>query len=91
MNVEHDTERQRFVVRTPAGNADLTYQEPGSGILDLQHTFVPRDSRGEGIAESLAEAAFEHARSNGMRVRPTCTFVKSWLESHPEYDDIVEQ
>jgi uncharacterized protein len=89
MQVEHDSEHKRFVVWTAAGGADLRYEEPRPGVLDLLHTFVPRDSRGEGIAESLAESALQYARDQDMRVIPTCGFVQKWIDANPEYSDLV--
>jgi len=91
MQVEHDGQRNRFIVRTAAGTADLTYEKPSPGVLDLRHTFVPRDSRGDGIAEALAKYAFGYAHKHDLKVRPTCTFVQKWLEAHPELEERLER
>jgi uncharacterized protein len=37
----------------------------------------------------LARFALDDARSRGLQVRPVCTFVRSWLERHPDYSDLV--
>jgi len=34
-------------------------------------------------------AAFEYARSNGLRVILTCPFLRRWILSHPDQRDIV--
>ena len=45
-----------------------------------------RGSRGS-AAGSLA--ALDDIRARGLRMRPFCPFVKSYLERHPEYDDLI--
>ena len=40
--------------------------------------------------EVLVRAAFDHARREGLRIRPTCPFVRSWLDDHPEERDLTE-
>ncbi len=89
MKVEHVEGENRFVARTEAGEAELAYQQSGDGVLDLLHTFVPPEARGQGVAESLVEAALAHARANQMKIIPSCPFVLRWMEGHPDQADLV--
>ena len=89
MNVEHETGSRRFVVRTPEGEGQLTYREPREGVVDLTHTHVDRSLRGQGVAEALVEAAFAYARERGLRVVPSCSFVKGWVEKNPDQQDVL--
>lgn len=66
----------------------LSYRIDGSTI-DLQHTLVMPSHRGEGLAGLLAVRAFEDARAQGLKVIPTCPFVKGWLVDHPEVHDLL--
>jgi len=66
----------------------LSYVIDGSTI-DLQHTLVVPNHRGEGLAGVLAERAFEDARAQGLRVIPSCPFVSGWLVDHPEVHDLL--
>lgn len=66
----------------------LTY-ELRSDTIDLQHTIVPPAIEGEGIGSALAHYALEYARINSLCVVPTCSFVAAYIESHPEYSDLV--
>lgn len=88
MEIEHDREGRRFVKQLPEGKAELTYAED-DGVLDLQHTFVPSAARGKGVGGSLAARAFDHARAEGLKVRPTCPFVQGWVKRNPERADLV--
>ena len=89
MTVEHDEVGHRFVVHLDGDDAELVYARPDAGTIDLQHTGVPAGERGHGVAAALAAAAFEYARREGLRVVPTCRFVRAWLGRHPDQRDIV--
>ncbi len=66
----------------------LSYVVDGSTI-DLQHTLVMPSHRGQGLAGLLAVRAFEDARAQGLKVIPSCPFVKGWLPDHPEVHDLL--
>lgn len=52
------------------------------------HTVVHRE--GEGIGGKIVRAALDAVRAEGTRkVMPQCPFVKSWIQKHPEYADLV--
>lgn len=57
--------------------------------VDLEHTVVEREHRGQGIGERLAEAALDDARESGGQVIPTCPFVADYIRDHPEHEDLV--
>lgn len=67
----------------------LSY-ELDDGVLDLQHTVVDPRQRGHGLGGRLVETGLQHARAEGLRVRPTCPFVPGYLAGHPEHQDLVE-
>lgn len=89
--VTHNAKLQRFEVQTSgAPPAFLSYQrEDGRVILD--HTFVPDELRGRGLAANLVRAALNEARKNGWRIVPRCTYVAKFIERHPEFSDLVEE
>ncbi|MGP8059009.1 MAG: GNAT family N-acetyltransferase [Acidimicrobiales bacterium] len=66
----------------------LAYREVPGG-LNLVHTEVKPAFEGEGIAGRLVAAALDQARSQGLRVIPTCPYVSRYLERHPEDTDLV--
>jgi uncharacterized protein len=90
MTVDHDEKAGRFTVSSEGEEAELTYLRAGPKVIDIQHTYVPPDERGHGVAEALAQAAFDYARDRGYRVVPTCPFVRRWLGSHPELISLVD-
>ena len=84
MRVEHDETRHRFHVTLPDGEAELIYDWFTEGVVDLQHTEVPRSGRGTGVSDALVRAALAWAREHGERVVATCPYVQRWLKAHPD-------
>ena len=87
--VEHDGGARRFFVNLPEGMAYLAYAPAGRATIDLQHTIVPPEAQGRGVGTSLAAAAFDYARAEGLQVIPSCPFVAAWLDDHPDGRDVV--
>jgi predicted GNAT family acetyltransferase len=87
--IEHDRGARRFFMELPEGVAYLAYEPAGRATIDLQHTIVPPEAQGRGIATALATAAFDYARTEGLQVIPSCPFVAAWLDDHPDDRDIV--
>ncbi|KAL6063916.1 N-acetyltransferase domain-containing protein [Balamuthia mandrillaris] len=70
--------------------AVLEYSEDKDGVLDYYHTFTPPSKRGQGIAAKLATAAFDYAKENDRKMRPSCWYLRdNFLPEHPEYKDNV--
>lgn len=86
--IHDDAARSRFVMAVPGGEAFAIYRRV-DGYLVISHTEVPRASRGCGLGSSLALALFEHARAQGERIVPACSFLADWASQHPEYGDVL--
>lgn len=89
MEIQHDIAEHRFVIRLPGGDAVLAYAADGPGRVDFYSTFVPPPERGRGIAARLVRAGAEYARAAGLRVVPSCWYVRRWLDAHPEEQDLI--
>lgn len=44
--------------------------------------------RGTGAAGRFMQALAEHARADGLKLAPRCSYAVAWLKRHPEFDDI---
>lgn len=66
----------------------IVYERTGE-VIDLIHTVVEPSAKGRGVGSALARGAFDHARENGLSVIPTCPFISSWVERHPEVDELL--
>ena len=79
----HVPERSRFEVVEPQGTAVLTYVRR-QGEVVLEHTVVPDDIERRGVGTALVRSALGWAAGEDLAVVPQCTFVRSWLERHPD-------
>ena len=58
--------------------------------LFFAHTEVAPDFEGKGLAGDLVEQALDDVRRLGRMIVPLCSYVRAWIERHPEYDDLVD-
>ena len=65
------------------------YQRRGDQVV-FTHTEVDSDSGHSGLGGTLVRAALDDVRSKGGTVVPRCSFVRGWIERHPDYQDLVD-
>jgi predicted GNAT family acetyltransferase len=68
----------------------MTYHKVGDGLIEVNHTRIAKAARGQGLAAKLYHEMVRHARAQGLKVRPTCTYVISMFERFPEDRDLLE-
>lgn len=78
----------RFEIHAPEGTPQLQYLRR-DGVVQLVHTEVPEVLEGRGYGAALAKAALDSARAAGLKVMPSCPFVRTYIRRHPEYADLV--
>jgi len=86
--VVHNPQAARFELRAQGQLAFAAYQLI-DGVMWLTHTETPPALRGHGLAAQVVRAALDHARAHGLRVRPACSYVRTYLRRHPEAQDLV--
>jgi predicted GNAT family acetyltransferase len=79
----------RYELNTDDGLAFMTYRESPRGHRILVHTEVPPALQGRGVGSRLVRAVLDDARARHRPVLPACEFVKSYLQRHPEYNDVL--
>ena len=87
--IAHHPDQRRFEARAEAHLAFLSYVQEGSRVI-LEHTYVPAELRGRGLASALARAALDEARQRHWKVVPRCSFVADFIAKNPTYADLVE-
>lgn len=65
----------------------LTWVERG-GARVAEHTIVPPQIGGRGVAARLVDALVADAREHGFKVKPVCSYVVAAFDKHPEWADI---
>ena len=59
------------------------------GAVAFTHTVVDEAFEGRGLGSALARGALDAVRAEGSAVLPFCPFIRSWIQRHPEYVDLV--
>jgi predicted GNAT family acetyltransferase len=88
--VVHNPGARRFEVSIGGRTAFSKYLRAGSKIV-IEHTEVPEDLEGQGLASRIVRAALEFARDEKLSVIPLCPFTAAFIRRHPEFQDLVEE
>ena len=83
VTVVNNEKAQRFEAAVAGGVAHVDYRMTGK-VMHLVHTEVPPEAEGTGVAGKLVKAALDHVAANGLKVFPTCTYVRGYMKRHPE-------
>jgi predicted GNAT family acetyltransferase len=87
--VDHNESASRFEMRVQGELCVAAYRLI-DGVMWLTHTEVPPQLQGRGHAAHVVKAALDHARAHGLKVRPACSYVRSYMRRHPETRDLLE-
>ena len=83
-------------VKAPAKALAIGPQLPDDGSMsDVIVTKNDQQSRyeshingelgGKGVGSALARSALDDIASQNLTVRPDCTFIRGWLDKHPDH------
>ena len=74
-----------------ASEAELTISKVSPSLIIADHTFVPDELRGRGLAQALAARLIADAREKGQRIVPLCPFVRAYAQKHrEELADVIQ-
>ena len=82
-------EKGRFEVRLDDQVVGLASYHVDGGTMTLPHTEVDPSVGGRGIGTVLVSAVLDAARERGLHVLPYCSFVRHYIQQHPETLDLV--
>ncbi|TDM09325.1 MAG: GNAT family N-acetyltransferase [Ideonella sp. MAG2] len=86
--VTHNAAAQRFELTVDGLLCEATYRLQ-DGVMWMNHTGVPSALEGRGLASQLVSAAVAHAREQGLKIKPVCSYVAVWMRRHPEAADLL--
>lgn len=86
--IENNTALNRFQT-TVDGEVCVADYRITEGVLTLTHTGVPPQLGGRGIAGALVQAVLDHARADGLKVRPACSYAAAYMKKRPETADLM--
>ena len=82
-------EEKRFVIYAEGKEVYVEF-EMKNNAMDLDHTYTHLELRGRGLAAQVVGAALEYAKENNLKVIPTCSYVRSFINKNDEYKELVE-
>lgn len=88
LEVRHNVAASRFEV-VQDGHTSICDYRLQAGQMVMNHTVVPPELGGRGIAAAMVEAALAWARAEGLRVVPQCSYVAAYMKRHPETQDLL--
>ena len=65
----------------------LTWTER-HGVRAAEHTLVPPEIGGRGVAGQLVEAMIADAREHGFTIDPQCSYVAAAFKRHPDWAEL---
>ena len=84
-------ERGRFEIQVDGRVVGLASYHIEDGTMALPHTEVDPSVSGRGIGSALVAGVLAAARERGLHVLPYCSFVRHYIQQHPEEIDLVAE
>ena len=82
-------EKGRFEVRIGEQVVGLASYHVEGTSRTLPHTEVDPSVGGRGIGKTLVAGVLSAARERGLTVLPYCSFIRHYIQQHPEHIDLV--
>ncbi|MGA0568015.1 GNAT family N-acetyltransferase [Rathayibacter sp. KR2-224] len=67
----------------------VTYSRVGDRLV-LQAAAVYPEFRGQGIATEMIRQVLDDVRSHGEKVTNLCPIVRTFVDKHPQYEDVID-
>ena len=90
MTVEDNEAEDRYEATAGGEVIGVARYVRRGGRTIFVHTEVNEDREGAGVASALVAAALDAERAAERPVVPLCPFVRSFIERHTEYADLVD-
>lgn len=82
-------DRSRFEIERDGAVVGFAQYRRRPGVIAFIHTEIEPGHEGEGLGGQLVRGALDAARAEGADVLPFCPFVRTFIDEHREYADLV--
>lgn len=65
----------------------LTWVQRGK-VRHAEHTLVPPEIGGKGVAAQLVEALIADCRKHDLKISPDCSYVEAAFRRHPDWAEL---
>jgi predicted GNAT family acetyltransferase len=87
--VVDNPEAGRFEVLVDGAAAGFAEYRRTTSAVAFTHTVIDPAYEGRGLGSALARGALDATREAGSPVLPFCPFIRSYIQRHPDYLDLV--
>ena len=88
-SVRNAPDQSRYEIRDGDRLLGVAAYERRGDQVRFTHTEVDPQAGESGLGSTLVRAALDDVRAQGGTVVPLCSFVRGWIERHPDYADLV--
>jgi predicted GNAT family acetyltransferase len=89
IEVKHDEGAGKYYAVFDGFESVCEYGPAGEGRLNFFHTYVPPELRGRGVADELVRHALDDVLARGLKVVPSCWFVRVYIDRHEKYRAVL--
>ena len=90
--VANNPAQQRYELRRDQAVLGVaSYRMDGDEIVVFTHTQMNTQEEGKGYGSQLARGALDDVRSSRRKVVASCEFIARYIDTHPEYGDLLKQ
>lgn len=90
IEVRDNKDRFRYEIVVDGIVAGFVQYNVRGGRMILVHTEIDDAYEGKGLGTKLATGTLDDLRRRGLLIVPVCPFIESYIQRHPEYDDLVD-
>jgi predicted GNAT family acetyltransferase len=80
----------RYEIRLGDELAGFGVYHRRGGRAYFVHTEIDPAFEGKGLGSTLVKGMLDHERQLGEPIVPLCPFVRTYVDRHPEYADLVD-
>jgi predicted GNAT family acetyltransferase len=84
------TDQHRYEIRLDGQLAGFAIYHRRGGRVYLVHTEIDPAFEGKGLGSALAKGVLDAERALAEPVVPLCPFMRSYIDRHPDYADLVD-
>ena len=91
VEVRDNPSEHRFEIHDDGKLAGFARYVRRPGRIFFVHTEIDPAFEGQGLGSALARGVLDAERTLGEPVVPLCPFMRSYIDRHPGYTDLVDQ
>lgn len=88
-NVARRSAPNRFEISVDGRVAGFAEFVDRDGVRIFPHTEIDPEFGGQGLGGTVVRAALEATRAEGLSIVAQCSFVRHYVETHPEWSDLL--